>query len=48
MVYLLKYEWHKFIRTKKNWLVFLLILCSFIGYVSFNGYQNHVYIEAKN
>ena len=47
MVYLLKYEWHKFIRTKKNWLVFLLILCSFIGYVSFNGYQNHVYIEAK-
>ena len=32
---------------KKNWLVFLLILCSFIGYVSFNGYQNHVYIEAK-
>lgn len=47
MVYLLKYEWQKFIRTKKNWLVFLLILCSFIGYVSFNGYQNHVYIEAK-
>lgn len=47
MVYLLKYEWHKFIRTKKNWLVFLLILCSFIGYVSFNGYQNHVYTEAK-
>lgn len=33
MVYLLKYEWHKFIRTKKNWLVFLLILCSFIGVV---------------
>lgn len=33
MVYLLKYEWHKFIRIKKNWLVFLLILCSFIGYV---------------
>lgn len=27
MVYLLKYEWHKFIRTKKNRLVFLLILC---------------------
>lgn len=47
MVYLLKYEWHKFIRTKKNWLVFLLILCSFIGYVSFNGHQNYVYIEAK-
>lgn len=47
MVYLLKYEWQKFICTKKNWLVFLLILCSFIGYVSFNGYQNHVYIEAK-
>ena len=45
MVYLLKYEWQKFIRTKKNWLVFLLILCSFIGYVSFNGYQNHVYIN---
>lgn len=47
MVYLLKYEWHKFICTKKNWLVFLLILCSFIGYVSFNGYQNHVYTEEK-
>lgn len=47
MACLLKYEWKKFIHTKKNWLVFVLILCSFIGYVSFNGYQNHVYIEAK-
>ncbi len=47
MMNLLMYEWKKFIYNKKNKIVFLIILVSFIGYVSFHFYQNQIYMEKK-
>ena len=47
MICLLKYEWKKFIYNKKNWFVFLLILASFIGYVSFHAYENQMYMDTR-
>ena len=47
MMNLLMYEWKKFIYNKKNKMVFLIILVSFIGYVSFHFYQNQIYMEKK-
>lgn len=40
---LLIYEWKKFRYNKKNGLIFVLILISFVGYVFSNFYMNNKY-----
>ena len=47
MICLLRYEWKKFLYNKKNWIVLVLILASFIGYVSFHVYENQAYMDTK-